>query len=346
MKIEIGESLLYSWLHHVKECQIVQTNWKPAPEWELRDREHLIEFMRTTNEYYQAKNGFSIYKGNSLDQLVRQAEIDVIGMSLTDDGYLVYAIDVAFHEAGLNYGGRNSTVSRIIKKCLRTAMCLYGYFGADTKGEIIFAAPKIHNAEFHDMEPCIVSMNKLLAESGFQYSVRIIANQDFDDLILKPILIASEGASDTNELFIRSYQMFQMFAGKRLSFKSQKLIQPRGKPRTEIPELSLDASTASFQELRIGVIAQTVLRNILESGTVSADEVAELQTREYSKIKFDLQFPLLVKASDDFEKVRYYAKPLHINGEMYYLCSQWFEVPANNDKPYLLSWIQAHREED
>ena len=28
MKIEMGKSFLYSWLRHVKECQIVQTNSK------------------------------------------------------------------------------------------------------------------------------------------------------------------------------------------------------------------------------------------------------------------------------------------------------------------------------
>lgn len=32
MKIEMGESLFYSWLRHVKECQIVQTNWKVSAE--------------------------------------------------------------------------------------------------------------------------------------------------------------------------------------------------------------------------------------------------------------------------------------------------------------------------
>jgi len=32
MKIEMGESLLYSWLRHVKECQIAQTNWKVSPK--------------------------------------------------------------------------------------------------------------------------------------------------------------------------------------------------------------------------------------------------------------------------------------------------------------------------
>lgn len=343
MKIEIGESLLYSWLHHAKECQIVQTNWKPAPEWELRDKDRLLEFMQKSDEYFQSTFEYGIYKGSSLDQLVRQAEIDVIGLSLASDGCSVFAVDVAFHEGGLNYGGRDSTVSRIIKKCLRTAMCLYGYFGAETRGEIIFASPKIHNAEITDLEPCIVSMNELLVESSFPYTVRIIANQDFNDLILKPILIASEGASDTNELFIRSYQMFQMFAGKRAVPKPQTHKQPRVKTDTVQPELTLDATTASLQELRIGVIAQTVLRGILESGTVPEAEIVDLQSREYSKATFDLQYPLLVKASDSFDKLRYYAKPLRIHGETYNLCSQWYEGATRNSKPYLLSWIQEHQ---
>lgn len=36
MKIEIGESLLYSWLRHEKKCQLVQMNWKASPAWELK----------------------------------------------------------------------------------------------------------------------------------------------------------------------------------------------------------------------------------------------------------------------------------------------------------------------
>lgn len=35
MKIEVGESLLLSWLQHIKECQIVQTNWKASNKWQL-----------------------------------------------------------------------------------------------------------------------------------------------------------------------------------------------------------------------------------------------------------------------------------------------------------------------
>ena len=33
MTQEMGESLIYSWLRHVKGCQIVQINWQLSPTW-------------------------------------------------------------------------------------------------------------------------------------------------------------------------------------------------------------------------------------------------------------------------------------------------------------------------
>ena len=43
MKIEMGESLFYSWLRHVKECQIVQTNWTTSGQWNLLHEDKLEE---------------------------------------------------------------------------------------------------------------------------------------------------------------------------------------------------------------------------------------------------------------------------------------------------------------
>ena len=149
MKIEMGESLFYSWLRHVKECQVVQTNWKPSPSWQLGDEDALNRFMEITDKHFQDKYGYGIYKNNSLSQLLMQAEVDAFGICITDDGIEVHAIDVAFHESGLNYGDRQETVTRVIKKFVRTALCMAGYFGV-AKGQIIFASPKIHNAVFND----------------------------------------------------------------------------------------------------------------------------------------------------------------------------------------------------
>ena len=35
MKIEIGESLALSYLKHVKNCVIYQTNWKSSSQWDF-----------------------------------------------------------------------------------------------------------------------------------------------------------------------------------------------------------------------------------------------------------------------------------------------------------------------
>ena len=85
-----------------------------------------------------------------------------------------------------------------------------------------------------------------------------------------------------------------------------------------------------------------VFRRLLENGAASEEEISLMQTSEYSKQVFGLQFPVLVRKGTVCDTVRYYAKPLIINGTEYYMCSQWFETPMNNDRPFLLRWIEQH----
>lgn len=331
MKLEMGESLFYSWLRHVKKCQVVQTNWKPSPAWQLYREEELKCFMDITDGHFHSKYGYGVYKNNSLSQLLLQAEVDVLGISMSDNEIKVFAIDVAFHEGGLNYGDRKETVMRVIKKFIRTTLCLIGYFGI-TKGEIIFASPKINATIISDLEPCFSDLNALLSASNYQFKTRIIANQDFNELVLSPIMAASKGVSDTSELFMRGYQLIKMF-------------DEGSKPPRHSPPKIIDETVAYNQALavmKIGKIAQTYLREILESGKIADDEVRQMMTKEYSKATFGIDFPLLVLDSELHDSVRYYVKPLVINGLKYRLCSQWFEVSINNDRPFLLAWLRRH----
>ncbi|MDR1851061.1 MAG: hypothetical protein LBR21_00145 [Propionibacteriaceae bacterium] len=339
MKIEMGESLFYSWLRHVKECQVVQTNWKPSPSWQLQNEEELKRFMDTTDAHFQNKYGYGIYKNNSLSQLLLQAEVDALGLSLSDNGVEIYAIDVAFHERGLNYGDRQETVMRIIKKFARTALCLIGYFGV-TQGEIIFSSPKIHNAIINDLEPCTADLNAIFLENNYHFTARIIANDDFNELVLKPILIASDGVSDTSELFMRGYQLINMFGNERRPSRQNERQSSR--QRTQESEMPQQVSSDTLSELKIGKIAQTFLREALESGKANDEEINLMRKKDYSKSQFGIDFPLLVLASDKFDSKRYYAKPLMIRGVQYRLCSQWYEVSANNDRPFLLAWLDRH----
>lgn len=214
MKIEMGESLFYSWLRHVKACQIVQTNWKVSPQWPLQHEEELAELLSATDNLFSTKYGYKVFKKNtSLSQIIQQGECDAVGLSIANGRVSTYAVDVAFHEAGLNYGSKETTICKIIAKSVRTTMCLYGYFDAKD-AEIVFASPKIYPAVFNGVAPCVDDLNTLLREKGFKGEVRIIANDEFNSEVLDPILAMSGGVADTSELFLRSYQMLQMFRAK------------------------------------------------------------------------------------------------------------------------------------
>lgn len=327
MKIEMGESLFYSWLRHVKECQIVQTNWTTSQKWCLLHEEELQKIMIETEAFFLQKYQYKIYKQtSSLSQLLQQAECDAIGVEYRDGKNKVYAVDVAFHGSGVNYGDKNSTIMKITAKCLRTAMCIYGYL--DTKdAEIIFASPKINHSILEGLTPCINDAQRLLDQCGFDFKVRVIANSDFKTMVLDPILIVSDGVADTNELFIRSYKMIQMFEGKE--------------KKEPIPALHQTEDT--YGELKVGKIAQIIVRDILESGKVSEDEVKALQEKEYSKKILNQSRPVLVKVDGEYDRTRYYKEPVKLFGVDYLICSQWAEGEAKNDRPYLLKWISEHQ---
>ncbi len=344
MKIEIGESLILSWLRHIKECQIVQTNWKASSKWELKNRDVLQDLMERSSALFQSKYGYDLYKGNSgLMQVITQAEIDAMGISFDSDTIKIYGIDVAFHEAGLNYGTKEETVTRVIKKCIRTAMCLYGYYGFNT-GSIIFASPKVNPSVLDAINECTSDIMSVLHEVGLDFEIRIIANDSFSEQVLQPVLNVLDDVADTSELFMRSLQMYNLFSNKKFPKTNldKAIVSQRISPNFD--RIKSD-NLLGLNEMKIGVIVRTVLTNMLEEGEVSDEEILLMQTKDYSKETFDIQYPLLVKAeiTDGVSPQRYYATPIKINGESYFICSEWFEVPANNDRPYLMKWLALHK---
>ena len=211
MKIEMGESLFYSWLRHIKECQLVQTNWKPSPNWELQHEAELMQLYQELDEYFEKEQGYKIFKkSSSLKQIIKQAECDVLGVKIQNGTPSYYAVDVAFHEQGLQYGSRIETVLKVLAKWIRTAFCLYGYFGVK-EAEIVFAAPKVSKLVVQDLVPFLEYLNDFFAQKGFRFHVQLICNASFRDEVLHKTLEASEGVADTSELFMRGCQMLNMF---------------------------------------------------------------------------------------------------------------------------------------
>ena len=196
----------------------------------------------------------------------------MLGFAFDDSKGKIYAIDVAFHEAGLNYGSKEETV--LIKKCLRTAMCIFGYFG-DVDAEIIFASPKINPAVVKDITASINGMNSTLSEANLKnYTIRIITNDDFKEHILSPLLMVPSNVADTSELFMRSLQLYMLIDGMQNTTPLPKTIVNHFLPAT---------TDVSMSEMRIGVIVKTVFRHVLESGNIPENEIEKNAGRKILK---------------------------------------------------------------
>jgi hypothetical protein len=344
MKIEIGESLLYSWLRHAKGCQLVQINWKASiHSWEVKNEAAIQQLMLDTSELFRNKYNVELFKGTtSHTQLLQQAEIDVLGTGFENGEVSLYAIDVAFHEAGLNYGSKEETALRVAKKIVRSAMCIYGYFNI-LDGDIIFASPKINASVLTLTQEYTTEILALLIGAGLNYKVRIITNDDFHELIMKPVIAASATVADTSELFMRSMQMYNMFAGTtvRPVLRTARVIGP-----PEDSQENIDITGfKGLKEMKIGVLVRSVLTAMLQNHEISKDEIELMQTERYSKDTFHIQYPLLRKASlSNGEKVlRYWAGAIEAYGERYFICSEWFEVPQNNDRLFFMKWLATRK---
>lgn len=323
MKIEIGESLYYSWLKHKQKCQIVQTNWKISNSWDKCNKglsETIIKDIKDKEEL----KVYDIFKKNSgLDQIIKQAECDVIGIHF--EGILtlpkIIAIDVAFHENGLNYGKYKITIAKVLYKCIRTALCILLYFGS-TDAEIIFASPKVNENICQQIGNCLSIIQKILNGKGLKFQFILHANDDFKT-ILDEIINECSNIADTSELFVRSIQLESLFENKKKQNKS-------------VLSLSSDSSN-----IKIGKLVTDQLRPILQQSTsLTSIEINRLMDSQESYNLFGLSYPLLVKKTDgNFDKNRYYKESIIINNEEYYLCNMWYERQRNK----LENWINNHQ---
>lgn len=204
MKIEMGESLLRAYFKDVKECLITQTNWKVSENWKADESDSAQ--LQDIYEKIRSDGNFADAFKTELAQTLRQAEVDVIGIDA--DGKL-YLAEVAFHEAGLNYGSKTETKDRVIKKLLRAWLAAMKFFPGH-RYEIIFASPKVNPAtdeiirEYFD----ILSERFESPDAHFAY----YANDSFRDEILLPTYEKSRAESDTSDLFIRSVRLLDLFS--------------------------------------------------------------------------------------------------------------------------------------
>lgn len=170
--------------------------------------------------------------------------------------------------------------------------------------------------------------NKLLSES---YRIKII------DILKKELV------NEYDEKIIdKAFDLLE------LNIEDKNTIAPLEnyeKSRSKKHIASYDTNT-STEKLAIGKYVQKTFNELVTNKLIDRNEVERLQRADYSKATFDIQFPFLAKENSNYyERIRYWKKPCQINGEMFFICSQWYEISANNDRPYYEEWLKKMKKQ-
>lgn len=202
MKIEVGESLGYSYLRHVRKCWLVQANWKVSDCWPKHspDTNTSLEnlFREMQDEFDQ--DGKVFKKTKDVYQLIKQGEIDIVGVDLNGG---VHALDVAFHENGLNY---RDGPDNILKKLLRTYLILRAYHGSDRKLHISFLSPKANPGVAKPLTKVFGRLRGRYPEVAWS----LLINSEFRDKVLQATLKATKTTADSSELFVRAMRLLEV----------------------------------------------------------------------------------------------------------------------------------------
>lgn len=304
MKIEIGESLIYTWLRHIKGCQVVQNNWKPSSQWPLLgDKQALQNLMEKVDSSFSSK-GYDLFKSEnsnkkvSLDQVLKQTESDAMGISISNNE--VYGVDIAFHTRGVGY---DNPVKKVLAKYIRIAMCVYGYFNRKD-AHIVFVSPKMHQKDKSKLIELMDNLKNITNLNGFSFDFQLFVDNDFQKEILNPVLGKIKSIADTSELFTRSVQLLHMFYN---CSSKQEVTDPNNGNGT-----------------RIGQYARQTLTALLQSNKLTSANISNLEDPTFCSNTLGMNYPVLVDVRKNTpEKGRYYKPDRSI--EPYVICNDWYE---------------------
>lgn len=320
MKIEVGESLACSYLRHHKHCWIVQANWKAPGDWGWRQEDADALFSKMKQRF--DRDGSVFKKTKDAGQFFKQGEIDVVGV---DQQGSIHAMEVAFHEGGLNYG--KTTKERVLKKMLRTLFILRTYHSPETRIHIYFLSPKVHLKVQKLLETTFDDLRGEYADVEWN----LLINNAFAKFIVKPTLDNARAVADSSELFVRSAKLLET-AGYRLTTPTVDVASAPDAPRSEVPQIQ------PLQPL-VEALMQTLL--VDQPPLLSDAEKIDLMDNAYCK-ELGLQI-------SNFGLIRKIKCGRHIKGYSrywkdacgdFYVCSEWNRPYHCKNAKSLLAFIE------
>ncbi|PWK18557.1 hypothetical protein [Xanthomarina spongicola] len=107
----------------------------------------------------------------------------------------------------------------------------------------------------------------------------------------------------------------------------------------------INAPFSELNKLKIGLLVRATLPEILESELISEIEIKKLTEENYSKMIFDMNYPVLKLVDENLPTInnrtigdytRYYANPYKSYNSRYLISSEWYD---RNQEGYI-KWLK------
>ena len=239
-----------SWLRHIQGCQLAELNWKPSSSWPVcHDAQSLMDAARN---HFKNSLTTEIFGTQTAYQLLKQGEIDVLGIRMTPNGEVVKvcSVDMAFHEGGLNYGGVAETRDRVLKKLIRSMMIIRSVFGSRPQ-QVVFASPVVGRSYVSALCNAMEELDGFLSAHQIDCEASLLANDSFREVVLNPIIAVATDVADTSELFLRSYQLLSIFEPKPDRTIASRIASRSETHGREVLSFDFDPSPAAAFKARL-----------------------------------------------------------------------------------------------
>lgn len=319
MNIDVAESLAYSWLKHVKGCQIIHRNWKGVAESEPQISDDIMKAYENAIKAKIISRNKNVRKlETQIKQELKQTECDVLGLEYSQEGTNYYAVEAAYHSNGLNYAKGNK--NKIGSKLFRIAIALKHYLNIST-ATLYFISPIVREKDMEIIKDVVTDLKNVLKDLG-SFKVELYFNEDFYVYILDITKNKEKQNIDLSELCIRSYDLADLY--NKMSKKDGKVD---GMVKSDV------------EKIKIGMLVRTQfiprLYEAYVAGALNESEIKELlewRINNYSVLKEEDKI-------SDTEKSRYYARPIMLFGRSYRVCNHWFAKNKQSKKD-LEDWIE------
>lgn len=180
--------------------------------------------------------------------------------------------------------------------------------------------------KFNTNYPNAYKLREELIKNSIVVDGIFVEDYEFESISLAASVVLGRNASGKREWVDKNGVRYCEITDNKSSMKSFNL-----------------ADETTYTNIKVGSLAYAMIKDLIEKGKISNEEIEKLKTKEYTKQLFNrTDYPVLASTRDanmgGSNVIRYRKEPINYKGQLLFVTTQWF-VGNRND---IIAWYKKH----